>query len=98
MMEEERPPWPSLGALVQPGCLGVTRGIKLLSERLTPVGRIGQLMTTPRLSISMTCPVLQNRIGWVEGEKNSLASMTRCKTPTASYRRLSMIGSEIENA
>src|SRR5262244_2113101 len=44
MMEEERPPWPSLGALVHPGERGVTSGIRLVSERLTPVGRIGQLM------------------------------------------------------
>ena len=52
-------------------------------------------MTMPRLSISITWPVLPNRIGWVEGEKNSLASMTRCSTPTTSYRRLSMMGSEM---
>src|SRR5678815_4859371 len=45
MMDDERPPWPSLGALVHPGWSSVTSGIILGSERLTPVGRIGQLTT-----------------------------------------------------
>ena len=45
----------------------------------------------------MTWPVFPNRIGWVEGEKNSLESMTRWTTPTTSYRRLSMIGRLIVN-
>ena len=47
------------------------------SESGTPVGRMGQLMTMPRWSISITCPVLPKRMGEIEGEINSLASITR---------------------
>ena len=39
---------------------------------------------------------LSKSVTWVAGEKNSLASITRCSTPTTSYRRLSMTGSEME--
>src|SRR5215217_4142831 len=95
MTEVEWPPCPSPDACTQPGWLDVMSGTRLISEMDTPVGRIGQLMTMPRLSMSMTCPVLPNRMTWVEGEKNSLASITRCSTPTASYRRLSMTGREM---
>ena len=65
MIDEERPPCPSLGAFVQPGSRSVTSGASEASESLTPVGRIGQLTTMPRWSINMTWPVLPNRIGWV---------------------------------
>lgn len=84
MMDDVRPPCPSLGAFTQPGSSGVTSGISAVSARRTPVGRIGQFITMPRLSINIPWPVLPNRIGEMEGEKNSFASRTRCRTPIAS--------------
>jgi hypothetical protein len=77
MTEVDCPPCPSLEAWTQPGCRGVTSGMRPRSDKDTPVGRMGQLMTMPLESISMTCPVFPNRITWVEGEKKSLASITR---------------------
>src|SRR6476660_5257308 len=84
MIDEELPPWPSLGALVHPGSRGVTNGVMAASDSRTPVGRSGHLTTIPRGAINITWPGIPKRIGWVDGEKNSLASMARWMTPTAS--------------
>src|SRR5690349_13907627 len=48
MIDDDCPPCPSLGALVQPGWRGVTSGMIEASDSFTPVGRMGQLMTMPR--------------------------------------------------